>query len=62
MLPIYKTLSDRALRGVVDKVHPGASVLSVQQLQGGIDSFKDKGKHQVLARMDYLRKDKFLYK
>ncbi|WP_409346221.1 phosphotransferase family protein [Paenibacillus sp. MBLB4367] len=33
-----KTLTDRALKWVVDAVHPEASVLSVRQLHGGISS------------------------
>ena len=38
MSPINTQLSDRALRWVIDAVHPEANVRFVQQLQGGVSS------------------------
>ncbi|GAA3409994.1 phosphotransferase family protein [Paenibacillus hodogayensis] len=38
MVPISKTLSDHTLEWVVDAVDPEASVLAVEQLQGGVSS------------------------
>ncbi|WP_238402855.1 phosphotransferase family protein [Paenibacillus mesophilus] len=48
MSPISKPLSDRALKWVIDKVHPEASVISGQQLHGGISSLV----HGVTLRLD----------
>jgi aminoglycoside phosphotransferase (APT) family kinase protein len=53
MIPINKTLSDRTLRWVINAVHPEASVLSVQQLHGGISSLV----HSISLRVNGDERD-----